>query len=191
MNPLTAGCCFFFTGLSGAGKSTIADALVAAIQSQLCGPVTLLDGDVVRQHLCSDLGFSKADRETNLQRIAFVASEVVKHGGVAVVAAIAPYAASRDRAYQLIRQHGVCVEIHVSTPLQTCEARDVKGLYAKARAGEIQQFTGISDPYETPNKPDIAIDTTNTSQDLLAANIAKIWQFAQQKTAEFAADSAV
>jgi sulfate adenylyltransferase len=158
---MSEGVTVFLTGLSGAGKSTIADALVADLERDGV-PVTLLDGDVVRTHLSSELSFSREHRDLNIRRIGFVAGEVVKHGGTAVVAAIAPFEEAREEARQLVEKHGRFLLVHVSTPLEVVEQRDVKGLYAKARAGEIAQFTGISDPYEEPVAPDLVIDTNVT-----------------------------
>src|SRR5919206_1723115 len=147
------GVTVFLTGLSGAGKSTIADALIASLESE-GRPVTVLDGDVVRTHLSSELTFSREHRDLNIRRIGFVAGEVVKHGGTAVVAAIAPFEQAREEARHLVEKHGRFLLVHVSTPLEVVEQRDVKGLYAQARAGVIPQFTGISDPYEEPGTPD-------------------------------------
>ena len=158
------GFTLFFTGLSGAGKSTIAKIVYAKLVESGDRPVTLLDGDVVRQHLSSELGFSKAHRNINVARIGFVASEITKNGGVAICAPIAPYAATRRVVRDMIEDHGAFIEIHVATPLETCEARDRKGLYAKARKGEIPEFTGISDPYEAPEKPELRIDTSKLSK---------------------------
>ena len=159
--PRRAGVTVFLTGLSGAGKSTIADALIADLEHD-GRPVTVLDGDVVRTHLSSELTFSKEHRDLNIRRIGFVAGEVVKHGGTVVVAAIAPYEAAREEARKLVEEHGRFLLIHVATPLEVVEQRDVKGLYAKARAGEIPQFTGISDPYEPPSRAELTIDTSVT-----------------------------
>jgi adenylyl-sulfate kinase len=159
--PRRAGVTVFLTGLSGAGKSTIADALVAALEAD-GRPVTVLDGDVVRTHLSSELSFSREHRDLNIRRIGFVAGEVVKHGGTVVVAAIAPYESAREEARELVEQHGRFLLVHVSTPLEVVEQRDVKGLYARARAGEIPQFTGISDPYEPPARAEVTIDTSVT-----------------------------
>jgi adenylyl-sulfate kinase len=156
--PRRPGVTVFLTGLSGAGKSTIADALIAELEGE-GRPVTVLDGDVVRTHLSSELSFSKEHRDLNIRRIGFVAGEVVKHGGTVVVAAIAPYDAAREAARALVEKHGRFVLVHLSTPLEVCEQRDVKGLYAKARAGEIQSFTGVSDPYEPPLEPAIEVRT--------------------------------
>ncbi len=158
------GVTVFLTGLSGAGKSTIADALVADLESE-GRPVTVLDGDVVRTHLSSELGFAKEHRDLNIRRIGWVAGEVVKHGGTVVVAAIAPYEEAREQARKLVEQHGRFVLVHLSTPLEVCEERDVKGLYAKARSGEIPVFTGVSDPYEPPVAPEVVIDTSVTPLD--------------------------
>ena len=153
------GVTVFLTGLSGAGKSTIADALVASLEAE-GRPVTVLDGDVVRTHLSSELTFSREHRDLNIRRIGFVAGEVVKHGGTVVVAAIAPFEQAREEARALVEKHGRFLLVHVSTPLEVAEQRDVKGLYARARAGEIPHFTGVSDPYEPPARADVVIDTT-------------------------------
>ncbi len=155
------GACIFFTGLSGAGKSTVAAALERHVETVSRRRVTLLDGDVVRTHLSSELGFSRADRDLNIRRIGFVASEVVKHGGICIVAAIAPYAQARRDARQLVEQFGDFVLVHVATPLDVCESRDAKGLYARARRGELAGFTGVSDPYEAPTDAEITINTAN------------------------------
>lgn len=157
------GFTLFFTGLSGAGKSTLAKIMYAKFIEAGGRPVTLLDGDVVRQNLSSELGFSKAHRDLNVRRIGFVASEITKNGGIAICAPIAPYAATRRVVRELIEQHGAFIEIYVATPLDVCEKRDRKGLYAKARKGLIPAFTGITDPYETPENPEFRIDTTNFS----------------------------
>jgi sulfate adenylyltransferase len=165
-----AGVTVFLTGLSGAGKSTIADALVAGLQAD-GRAVTVLDGDVVRTHLSSELDFSRAHRDLNIRRIGFVAGEVVRHGGTVVVAAIAPYEAAREEARALVERHGRFLLVHLSTPLEVCEDRDVKGLYARARAGELRGFTGIDDPYEPPARPELVIDTSVTP---LAESVARI-----------------
>ena len=154
------GFAVLFTGLSGAGKSTLAGAVAALLRARTGRTVTLLDGDAVRRTLSGELGFSRADRETHLGRVGFVAAEVAKHGGIALCALIAPYAAGRRALREAVEAHGGFAEIHVSTPLDICEARDPKGLYAGARAGRIGRFTGIGDPYEPPERPDLAIDTT-------------------------------
>jgi sulfate adenylyltransferase len=161
----------FFTGLSGSGKSTIANALRVKLLELGGRPVTLLDGDVVRKNLSSELGFSKEDRDLNISRIGYVASEITKNGGIALCAPIAPYESSRRRNRELISPLGGYILVHVSTPLEVCEQRDRKGLYAKARAGIIKEFTGISDPYEEPVDADVVIDTTTTSPDEAANQI--------------------
>ena len=150
----------FFTGLSGAGKSTLARALTARLMEMGGRAVTLLDGDIVRRHLSSELGFTKAHRDINVRRIGFVASEITKNRGIAICAPIAPYRQTRRDVRAMVEAVGGFVEIHVATPIETCESRDRKGLYAKARAGLIPEFTGVSDPYEIPSNPEIVIDTT-------------------------------
>jgi sulfate adenylyltransferase len=158
--PHKEGLCLFFTGLSGSGKSTIANALLERLlESDEERNVTVLDGDHVRQHLSSELGFSREHRDLNIQRIGFVASEVAKHGGLSMCAAIAPYADARNTARRLVEEYGRFIEIHVDTPLAECENRDRKGLYAKARAGELKGMTGIDDPYEVPEDPEIRVVT--------------------------------
>lgn len=153
------GFTLFFTGLSGAGKSTLANIIYAKLIEIGGRPVTLLDGDVVRQNLSSELGFSREHRDLNVRRIGFVAAEITKNYGVAICAPIAPYAATRRALRELIGHHGGFIEIHVATSLAVCEARDRKGMYAKARRGLIPNFTGISDPYEAPENPELRIDT--------------------------------
>ena len=157
------GFTLFFTGLSGSGKSTLAGIIYAKLIEARGRPVSLLDGDIVRQNLSSELGFSKAHRDLNIRRIGFVASEITKNRGVAICAPIAPYRESRRAVRSLIEQHGAFIEIHVSTSLEVCESRDRKGLYAKARKGIIPEFTGISDPYEVPENPELRIDTGELS----------------------------
>jgi sulfate adenylyltransferase len=161
----------FFTGLSGSGKSTIANALLVKLLELGTRRVTLLDGDIVRKHLSSELGFSREHRDINILRIGFVASEITKFGGVAICAPIAPYAATRRRVREMVESAGGFVEIHVATPLEVCEERDRKGLYAMARAGKLKEFTGISDPYEAPVSPEMRIDTASLSPDLAAHRI--------------------
>jgi sulfate adenylyltransferase len=161
----------FFTGLSGAGKSTIAQVLMAKLMEIGSRPVTLLDGDIVRKHLSQELGFSKEDRDINVKRIGFVAGEITKNRGVAICAPIAPYRATRREVRELISQYGGFIEVHVATPLEVCEARDRKGLYAKARAGLIKDFTGIDDPYEPPERPEIVVDASKTSAEEAAHHI--------------------
>jgi sulfate adenylyltransferase len=161
----------FFTGLSGSGKSTIANALLVKLLEIGTRRVTMLDGDLVRKHLSSELNFSREHRDINILRIGYVASEITKHGGIAICAPIAPYAATRRRVREMVDAAGGFVEIHVATPLEVCEQRDRKGLYAKARAGIVKEFTGISDPYEEPQNPEMRIDTRNLSPDLAAHRV--------------------
>ena len=157
------GLTLFFTGFSGSGKSTLARIIYAKFIEAGDRPVTLLDGDVVRHNLSSELGFSKKDRDINVKRIGYVASEITKNRGVAICAPIAPYAKMRREVRAGIEQYGAFIEIHVSTSIDECEKRDRKGLYAKARKGLIPEFTGISDPYDIPEKPEITIDTEDMS----------------------------
>ncbi len=155
------GFAVFFTGLSGAGKSTLAHALGEHLRVNGGRAVSLLDGDFVRQHLSSELGFSRAHRDLNIRRIAFVAAEIARAGGIVLCAPIAPYAVTRREAREMVESAGGgFVEIHVATPLEVCERRDRKGLYARARAGLLKGFTGIDDPYESPERPDLVLDTT-------------------------------
>ncbi len=161
----------FFTGLSGSGKSTIANALLVKFLEFGGRPVTLLDGDLVRKNLSSELGFSKEHRDINIRRIGYVASEITKNGGIAVCAPIAPYDAVRKDVRRMIEPLGGFALVHVDTPLAVCEERDRKGLYAKARAGIIKEFTGISDPYEEPQDADVTIDTTALTPDEAAQRI--------------------
>lgn len=152
------GVCIWFTGLSGAGKSTTADVLTTLLLEH-GRQVTVLDGDVVRTHLSHGLGFSKEDRDINIRRIGFVAAELVRHGGMVLCAAVSPYRSTRNDVRSMVEQ-GQFVEVFVDTPLEVCEGRDVKGMYAMARRGEIKNFTGIDDPYERPENPEIVLDTT-------------------------------
>ncbi|MDP9848913.1 adenylyl-sulfate kinase [Streptosporangium lutulentum] len=164
--PHRRGLVVFFTGLSGSGKSTVARGLRDALLERGSRTVTYLDGDVVRHLLSAGLTFSKEDRDLNIRRIGFVAAEAARHGGLAICAPIAPYAATRDEVRAMVEGVGAdFLLVHVSTPLQECERRDRKGLYAKARAGLIPEFTGISDPYEEPEDADLEIDTTSISVD--------------------------
>jgi len=165
------GFVIFFTGLSGSGKSTIANALMVKLMEQGGRRISLLDGDVVRKNLSSELGFSREHRDLNILRIGYVASEIAKNGGIAICAPIAPYQTTRRQVRELVEEVGGMVEIHVATPLEVCEQRDRKGLYAKARAGIIKEFTGISDPYEAPEKAEIVIDTREVSPDQAAHRI--------------------
>ncbi|MRX27139.1 bifunctional sulfate adenylyltransferase/adenylylsulfate kinase [Kangiella sp. HZ709] len=161
----------FFTGLSGSGKSTIANALLVKLLEMGDRPVTLLDGDIVRKNLSSELGFSKEHRNLNIERIGFVASEITKNRGIAICAPIAPYEKTRRQVRELINGYGGYIEVFVNTPLEECERRDRKGLYAKARAGIIKEFTGISDPYEIPDEPELVIPTLETSPDNAAHKV--------------------
>jgi sulfate adenylyltransferase len=154
------GITVFFTGLSGSGKSTVARGLADLLVERGGRTVTLLDGDVVRRTLSAGLSFSREDRDLNIRRIGYVAAEITRHGGVAICAPIAPYASTRAEVRRMVRAAGDFVLVHVSTPLEECERRDRKGLYAKARAGIIPEFTGISDPYELPEDADLTIDTS-------------------------------
>lgn len=165
------GFTLFFTGLSGSGKSTIANAVMTKLMEAGGRRATLLDGDLVRKHLSSELGFTKEHRNLNIERIGFVAGEITKNGGIAICAPIAPYRVSRRTVREMIEPLGGFIEIHVSTPLEVCEARDRKGLYAKARAGVIKEFTGISDPYEEPENPEMRIDTTEITIDQAAQQV--------------------
>ncbi len=163
------GFCIWFTGLSGSGKSTTAQVLVPMLMEH-GRQVTVLDGDVVRTHLSKGLGFSKEDRDTNILRIGFVAGEIVRHGGGVVCAAISPYRATRNRVREMVGD-GHFIEIFMDTPLEVCEDRDVKGLYAKARRGEIKGFTGIDDPYEAPVNPEITLQAVGVTPEENARRI--------------------
>ncbi len=165
------GFTLFLTGLSGSGKSTIANVLLVKFLEAGQRPVTLLDGDIVRKHLSSELGFSREHRDINIRRIGYVASEITKNGGIAVCAPIAPYDAVRKEVRQMIEPHGGFILVHVDAPLEVCEQRDRKGLYAKARAGLIKEFTGVSDPYEPPEDADVVIDTTDSTPEEAAQRI--------------------
>jgi len=165
------GVTIFFTGLSGSGKSTIANVLLTKFLETGGRPVTILDGDLVRKHLSSELGFSKEHRDINIRRIGYVASEITKNGGIAICAPIAPYDAVRSHVREMVEPFGGFVLVYVATPVETCEQRDRKGLYAKARAGIIKEFTGISDPYEVPEKAEVVINTTDLSPEEAAQEI--------------------
>lgn len=172
------GFTLFFTGLSGSGKSTIAQVLLSKFLELGGRPVTLLDGDIVRKNLSAGLGFSKEDRDRNILRIGFVANEITKNGGIAICAPIAPYAATRKAVRELISAHGAFIEIYVATPVEVCEARDRKGLYAKARAGLVQNFTGVNDPYEPPENPEVRIDTTQQTPEESAD---EVWLYLERE----------
>jgi sulfate adenylyltransferase len=161
----------FFTGLSGSGKSTIANVLLTKFLEVGGRPVTILDGDMVRKNLSSELGFSKEHRDINIRRIGYVASEITKNGGIAICAPIAPYESVRSEVRSMIEPEGGFILVHVATPIEVCEDRDRKGLYAKARAGIIKEFTGVSDPYETPTDADVVIDTGAMSAEEAAQQI--------------------
>jgi sulfate adenylyltransferase len=163
------GFCLWFTGLSGSGKSTTAE-IVTSLLLERGRQLTILDGDVVRTHLSRGLGFSKDDRDTNILRIGFVAGEIVRQNGAVVCAAVSPYRAARNECRKMIGEDRF-VEIFVDTPIDVCEERDVKGLYAKARRGEIKGFTGVDDPYEPPRDPEITLDTVKFTPDQNALQI--------------------
>jgi len=167
MSKRDRGFVVWFTGLSGAGKTTITDALVPELRAA-GKKVEVLDGDVVRTHLSKGLGFSREDRDTNIARIAFVAHLLARNGVAVIVAAISPFSQARDDARKVI---GDFVEVHVAPPLEECIKRDTKGLYKKALAGEIAQFTGVSDPYEPPANPELALDTSAID---LATSVARV-----------------
>jgi sulfate adenylyltransferase len=162
----------FFTGLSGSGKSTVAKALAEAVDERTERRYSLLDGDEVRRLLSAGLGFSRADRDLNIRRIGFVAAEVTRHGGLAICAPIAPFAQAREEVRTMVEQVGDFVLVHVSTPLEECERRDRKGLYAKAREGLIPDFTGISSPYEEPDDADLRLDTSRVA---VAEAVEAVW----------------
>jgi len=162
--PARQGLVLFFTGLSGSGKSTLARALHDVVLEAGSRTVTSLDGDVVRRNLSAGLTFSKEDRETNIRRIGWVAAEISRHGGIAICSPIAPFDATREQVREMVEDAGgAFFLVHVATPLEECERRDRKGLYARARRGEIPEFTGISSPYEPPEHPDVRVDTTGRS----------------------------
>ena len=165
------GLTIFFTGLSGSGKSTIANVLMTKFLEMGGRPVTMLDGDLVRKNLSSELGFSKEHRDINIRRIGYVASEITKNGGIAICAPIAPYEATRKHVRELIEPYGGFILVHIATSVDVCEQRDRKGLYAKARAGILKEFTGISDPYEVPEKAEVTINTGELSAEEAAQEI--------------------
>ena len=161
----------FFYAFAGSGKSTIANALMVKLMEMGGRPVTLLDGDIVRKNLSSELGFSKEHRDLNIRRIGYVASEITKNGGIAICAPIAPYAATRRAVREDVEQFGAFVEIHVATTIEECERRDRKGLYKLAREGKIKEFTGISDPYDVPENPELRVETQNVEVDNCAHQV--------------------
>jgi len=161
----------FFTGFSGSGKSTIANALMVKLMEMGGRPVTLLDGDIVRTNLSSELGFSKEHRDLNIRRIGYVASEITKNGGIAICAPIAPYASTRRAVREEVEQFGAFAEVHVATSIEECERRDRKGLYKLAREGKIKEFTGISDPYDVPENPELRVETENVDVDHCAHQV--------------------
>ena len=169
--PREQGFTVFLTGLSGAGKSTIARVIYSQMLELGDRPVTLLDGDIVRRNLSSELNFSKEHRDINVRRIGFVASEITKNRGIAICAPIAPYAFTRNEIRKSIEPHGGFIEVYVATPIEVCEQRDRKGMYAKARAGLLKGFTGVDDPYEVPEAPEVLIDTTRCAPDEAAQEI--------------------
>jgi adenylyl-sulfate kinase len=165
-----SGLVIWFTGLSGAGKSTIAEIVGRELESR-GALVDYLDGDVVREHLSQGLGFSKEDRDTNIERIGWVASRIARAGGTVIVSAISPYAETRARARGMVEEFAPFVEVHVATPVEECARRDVKGLYAKAFAGELTGFTGVSDPYEEPEAPELRVATAGRTPEECARQV--------------------
>jgi adenylyl-sulfate kinase len=170
VSPGSPGFTLWLTGLSASGKTTVAH-LVAAELDRRGFVVDVLDGDVVRTHLSQGLGFSKEDRDTNIARIGWVASRLSRAGAAVVVAAISPYADARARARALIEEHAAFVEVHVATEIEECERRDPKGLYAKARTGELLDFTGVSAPYEVPEHPELRLHTEDERPEVSAARV--------------------
>ena len=173
MAPSSGGFTIWFTGLSGSGKTTISR-LVAPELERRGLVVEHLDGDVIRTHLSKGLGFSREDRDTNVERIGWVASRLTRAGAAVLVSAISPYAEARRKARELVEEHGAFVEVHVATPVEECARRDVKGLYAKAAAGEIPAFTGVSDPYEEPADPELRVETSCTPEASARLVVAKL-----------------
>src|SRR5947207_825626 len=170
VRPQQSGFTLWFTGLSGAGKTTIAE-LVRPELERRGRLVEWLDGDEVREHLSKGLGFSKEDRDTNIDRIGWVASRLTRHGAAVIVSAISPYREARAKAREMVEEHGTFVEVYVATSVDECARRDVKGLYEKAFRGEIKEFTGVSDPYEPPLEPEITIDTEAETIEESAAKV--------------------
>jgi adenylyl-sulfate kinase len=167
---VASGRVIWFTGLSGAGKSTIAELVGRELEASGAA-VEYLDGDVVRTHLSKGLGFSKEDRDTNIERIGWVASRLARHGATVLVSAISPYAETRATARSLVEEHAPFVEVHVATSVEECARRDVKGLYEKAFRGEIEDFTGVSDPYEEPDSPEVRIETEGRTPEACAREV--------------------
>jgi adenylyl-sulfate kinase len=170
---VSKGFTVWFTGLSGAGKSTIAD-LVGAELEQNDHLVEYLDGDVVRQHLSKGLGFSKEDRDTNIERIGWVASRLTRHGAAVIVSVISPYEETRQKVRALVEEHGEFVQVYVKASVEECARRDTKGLYEKAFKGEIKEFTGVSDPYEEPSRPELVIETERETAPESAARVLEV-----------------
>lgn len=170
------GVTIFFTGLSGAGKSTVAELLLARLQEIQDRSITFLDGDVIRLHLSKGLGFSREDRDENVKRVGYVASEITRHGGITICSLIAPYSNARRYVRDMVEHFGEFVEIHISTSLEECEKRDTKGLYARARSGELKGFTGIDDPYEEPKNPELKLDTVGRTPEELVDQIIEYLQ---------------
>ena len=164
------GFTLWFTGLSGAGKTTIAE-IVGPELERRGRIVEYLDGDAVRQHLSKGLGFSKEDRDTNIERVGWVASRITRQGGAVIVSAISPYAETRAKAREMVEEFGRFVEVHIDASVDACAERDVKGLYAKAFSGEIKEFTGVSDPYEAPESPELRVDTESATPEESAQQI--------------------
>ena len=165
-----SGFVLWFTGLSAAGKTTVGSLVARELEAR-GHTVEVLDGDVVRTHLSQGLGYSKEDRDTNIRRIGWVSSRLARAGAAVIVSAISPYEEARRRARALVEEHAPFVEIHVATPLEVCAERDPKGLYAKARAGELENFTGVSDPYEEPVHPELRLDTAGREPAESAASV--------------------
>src|ERR671936_2892169 len=170
---MTEGFTLWFTGLSGAGKTTIAE-LVRPELERRGRLVEWLDGDEVREHLCKGLGFSKEDRDTNIDRIGWVASKLTRHGAAVIVSAISPYAEARNKARAMVEEHGTFVEVFVDASVDECARRDVKGLYEKAFRGEIKEFTGVSDPHQTPEHPEIRIESEHEEPEQSARRILEL-----------------
>jgi sulfate adenylyltransferase len=167
--PSDRGVCLWFTGLSGSGKTTIAQGVAELLEAR-GRTVTMLDGDVVRTHLSKELGFSRHDRDENVRRVAFVASEIVRHRGISICALVSPYRAARAEARAAVGPQSF-VEVFVDTPLEVCRARDVKGLYAGSERGDVASLTGVADPYEPPLEPELRLETVGRTADQNAAEV--------------------